>query len=344
MQPNIPSYQEFMRPLLEIVQEAHPKEVKLSEILMPLADKMGIPEEERTRPLPKGKNTYLKNRIGWAKTYLDKAKLLQKTQKGYFVITPLGQEALASNANIDNRYLKQFDSFIAFLNRTKEDSGDNSQNAAAQSNINSAIKTVPNTGEASGSARTSTVDNAILENQESPETDTTPDEALRDAYRKINNALAEDILDRTRQVTPAFFENLLIDLLLAMGYGGTGEGAAHALGKSGDNGIDGVIDQDPLGVDQVYIQAKRYAEGNNIGAGDIRNFFGALNLKKAQKGIFITTSDFTPSAKQTAQDLGMRIVLINGTELAKLMLRYNIGSRDEQVLYLKKIDEEFFEG
>ena len=128
-----------------------------------------------------------------------------------------------------------------------------------------------------------------------------------------------------------------------MGYGGTGEGAAHALGKSGDNGIDGVINQDPLGVDQIYIQAKRYAQGNNVGSGDIRDFFGALNLKKAQKGIFITTSDFTPSAMQTAKDLGMRIVLINGKELAKLMLRYNIGSRDEQVLHLKKIDEEFFE-
>ena len=173
--------------------------------------------------------------------------------------------------------------------------------------------------------------------------DITPDEALRLAYKKINDSLALDILERTRKVTPAFFEELLIELLIAMGYGGTGEGAAHALGKTGDNGIDGVIDQDPLGVDQIYIQAKRYAQGNNVGAGDIRDFFGALNLKKAQKGIFITTSDFTASAQETAQNLGTRIVLINGNELAKLMLRYNIGSRDEQVLHLKKIDEEFFE-
>jgi len=110
-------------------------------------------------------------------------------------------------------------------------------------------------------------------------------------------------------VTPDFFEDLLIELLLAMGYGGTGDGAAHALGKSGDNGIDGVIDQDPLGVDQIYIQAKRYAQGNNIGSGDIRDFFGALNLKKAQKGIFITTSDYTSSATQTAKDLGCVLYL-----------------------------------
>ncbi len=173
--------------------------------------------------------------------------------------------------------------------------------------------------------------------------DITPDEALRNAYKAINGALTSDLLSRARKVTSAFFEELLIELLISMGYGGTGEGAAHALGKTGDNGVDGVIDQDPLGVDQIYIQAKRYAEGNNVGSGDIRDFFGALNLKKAQKGIFITTSEFTSSAIETAQNLGTRIVLINGTELAKLMLRYNIGSRDEQVLHLKKIDEDFFE-
>lgn len=128
-----------------------------------------------------------------------------------------------------------------------------------------------------------------------------------------------------------------------MGYGDNSEQMGHTLGQTGDNGVDGVINQDPLGVDQIYIQAKRYAQGNNVGSGDIRDFFGALNLKKAQKGIFITTSDFTVSASQTAKDLGMRIVLINGKELAKLMLKYNIGSRDEQVLHLKKIDEEFFD-
>ena len=128
-----------------------------------------------------------------------------------------------------------------------------------------------------------------------------------------------------------------------MGYGGTEERTAHALGKSGDNGVDGVINQDPLGVDQIYIQAKRYKQGNNISSGDIRDFFGALNLKNAHKGIFLTTSDFTASAVETAQRLSTRIVLINGNELAKLMLRYNIGSRNEQTLQIKKIDEEFFD-
>ena len=128
-----------------------------------------------------------------------------------------------------------------------------------------------------------------------------------------------------------------------MGYGGTSENAGQAIGKSGDDGVDGIIDQDPLGVDQIYVQAKRYAEGNNIGAGAIRDFFGALSLKKAQKGIFFTTSAFSASALQTAKDLGIRIVLIEGKRLTNLMIQYNIGCRDEETLHLKKVDEEFFE-
>lgn len=140
-----------------------------------------------------------------------------------------------------------------------------------------------------------------------------------------------------------FFENVIIELLLAMGYGGTSEDAGRALGRSGDDGVDGVIDQDPLGVDQIYVQAKRYRDGNSIGAGAIRDFFGALSLKKAQKGIFVTTSTFSASAIQTARDLGSRIVLIDGVQLAKLLIRYNIGCRDEEVIHLKRIDEDFFD-
>lgn len=310
----IPNYQEFMRPFLQVAYKAHnngqANEVKLRDVINQLAEQFNLTDEERTETLPSGKQPVLDNRVGWARTYLTKAGLLDVTRRAHFVITPRGIEALKDNVDINNEYLKRFDEFVAFKQKNNES--------------------------------TETQNTTVLPAAEA-ESDITPDEALRSAYRKINDALAEEIIERTRKVTPAFFENLLIELLLAMGYGGTGEGAAHALGKSGDNGIDGVINQDPLGVDQIYIQAKRYAQGNNVGSGDIRDFFGALNLKKAQKGIFITTSDFTPSAMQTAKDLGMRIVLINGKELAKLMLRYNIGSRDEQVLHLKKIDEEFFE-
>ncbi|WP_218396211.1 restriction endonuclease [Alteromonas lipotrueae] len=309
----IPNYQQFMRPFLEVVQANNGNEVKLRDAINHLADTFDLTDEERNETLSSGRQSILDNRIGWARTYLTKAGLLKATKRAHFVITARGIQALQdTNAVINNEYLKQFDEFIAF----KEQKNEASETLTVK-------KQDP--------LLTSTT------------SDITPDEALLDAYKTINEALALELISRTREATPAFFEDLLIELLLAMGYGGTGEGAAHALGKSGDNGIDGVIDQDPLGVDQIYIQAKRYAEGNNVGAGDVRDFFGALNLKRAQKGIFITTSDFTTSAQDTANNLGTRIVLINGKELAKLMLRYNIGSRDEQVLHLKKIDEEFFD-
>ncbi|EGQ8081166.1 restriction endonuclease [Vibrio parahaemolyticus] len=304
----IPNYQMFMRPFLEVVNEAGGQEVKLRDVINQIADSFQLTEEERQERLPSGKQAVLDNRIGWARTYLTKAGLLEVTRRAHFVITERGQNAISNpNTVIDNQYLKQFDEFLAFKDQKN-----------GQSELD--------------------------ESSQSAVEETTPDEVLRAAYKQINDALASEILLRTRKTSPAFFEQLLIDLLLAMGYGGTGEGMAHTLGRSGDNGVDGVINQDPLGVDQVYIQAKRYAEGNNVGSSEIRDFFGALSLKKAQKGIFITTSDFTSSASQTAKNLGMRIVLINGKELAKLMLRYNIGSRDEQVLYIKRIDEEFFEG
>lgn len=293
-----------MEPVLEVAKN---QEVKLSHVTDLLAEQFNLSDEERAELLPSGRQAAFTNRVGWAKTYLVKAGLLESTRRGHFVITDLGREALGSNEDINNHYLKRFDNFNAF---TKQKRGDVEK----------------------------------VEEANTTDGDATPDEVLRAAYKQINDALASEILSRTHKVSPAFFEQLLIELLLAMGYGGNDEGMAHTLGRSGDNGVDGVINQDPLGVDQIYIQAKRYAEGNNVGAGEIRDFFGALNLKKAQKGIFITTSDFTSSAMQTAKGLGMRIVLINGKELAKLMLRYNIGSRDEEVLYIKRIDEEFFEG
>lgn len=302
----IPNYQVFMRPFLEVVNAAGGQEVKFRDVINQLAESFHLTEAECEERLPSGKQTVLDNRIGWAKTYLVKAGLVEATRRAHFVLTARGQEAVANPSTvIDNSYLKRFDEFNIFKEQKSE------QPYPAQ------------------------------HSEEADET--TPDEILRAAYKQINDALASEILVRARKVSPAFFEQLLIELLLAMGYGGSDEGMAHTLGRSGDNGVDGVINQDPLGVDQLYIQAKRYAEGNNISASDIRDFFGALSLKKAQKGIFITTSEFTPSAIQTAKDLGMRIVLINGKQLAHLMLRYNIGCREEQVISIKQIDEEFFD-
>ena len=299
----IPTYQELMTPVLERAREG---EVKFRDAVDEISNELKLTDEELSELLPSGKQTVIANRIGWAKTYLSKAGLLDTRKRGFFSITERGIEALNSGQNIDNKYLKQFDTFNSFHGQSSE------------------IKVV---------------DSTLIQDDEQM----TPDEVLRRAYEKINDSLSTDLLTRVRAVSPIFFETLLVDLLVEMGCGGNEEGAAHALGRTGDNGVDGVINQDPLGVDQIYIQAKRYAEGNNVGAGDIRDFFGALNLKKANKGLFITTSDFTQSAVQTARDLGSRIVLINGQQLSKLMLRFNVGCRDVETLHLKRVDEDFFD-
>jgi len=171
----------------------------------------------------------------------------------------------------------------------------------------------------------------------------TPDESMRMAWQQIETALAQDLLDRICAAPPDFFERLIVSLLLSMNYGGSTNDSGRPLGRSGDGGVDGVIDQDALGLDRVYIQAKRYGPGNSIGSGAIRDFFGSLDRHKATKGLFVTTSSFSSSARETAEYLSKRIVLIDGAQLAKLMIRHNVGCRVEETLYIKKLDEEFFE-
>lgn len=308
----IPDYQSLMRPVLACAAAG---ETKIGDAIEQLADKLGLTPDERTQLLPSGKQTMFANRVHWAKTYLVKAGLAEGTRRGYFRITPRGQAALAdAAATINNAYLDQFKEFQDFKAKVNEADG---ATAAAPAQVPTSF-----------SAQVGTE---------------TPDEALRKAHSAITGALAADLLDRVRKATPAFFEKLIVELLLAMGYGGTSEEAGRALGQSGDDGVDGVIDQDPLGVDQIFVQAKRYAEGNNISAGAIRDFYGALSLKKAHKGIFVTTSAFSQPAIDTARGLGSRIVLIDGLQLSRLMIRYNVGCRDEDVLHLKKVDEDFFE-
>lgn len=302
----IPDYQTLMRPVLECAATG---EARISDVVQQLKTKLGLSSEDAAALLPSGKQTRFANRVNWAKSYLKQGGLVAITGRGLFNITERGRTALADkSATINNAYLAQFDDFQSFKSKVND----------------------------SGAPATPTISDVAL-----PES--TPDEVLRQAHSAIANALASELLDRVRSSTPGFFERLLVELLIAMGYGGTSEEAGRAIGQSGDDGVDGVIDQDPLGVDQIYVQAKRYAEGNNVGAGAIRDFFGALSLKKAHKGILVTTSAFSPSAVQTARDLGSRIVLIDGAHLTKLMIRYNVGCRNEETLYLKKIDEDFFE-
>lgn len=306
----IPDYQTLMRPVLERAVDG---EVRIGEVIDRLARNLRLSPEELARMLPSGKQTMFANRVHWAKAYLLKAGLVESTRRGFFRITDRGREALADRGtDINNKYLSRFAEFQAFTKHIQEPDG-----APAPRASRGAAETV--------------------------EANETPDEALRGAHAAITAALGVDLLERVRQAPPAFFERLIVELLIAMGYGGSAEEAGRALGQSGDDGVDGVIDQDPLGVDQVYVQAKRYAEGNNVGAGAVRDFYGALSLKKAHKGIFVTTSAFSPQAIETARGLGSRIVLMDGAQLARLMIRYNVGCRDEEVLHVKKIDEDFFE-
>jgi restriction system protein len=260
--------------------------------------------------LPSGKQTLFGNRVHWAKTYLTKAGLLESTRRGHFRITARGRQVLASHpARIDNEFLSQFAEFRQFKEKSVEDASQGAQR----------------------------VETPLVSRTE------TPDEIMRVAHKQVETSLGQDLLDRVRAAPPAFFERLIVNLLLSMGYGGSAADAGRALGRSGDDGVDGVIDQDALGLDRVYIQAKRYAEGNNIGAGAIRDFFGSLDRHKATKGLFVTTSSFSSSAKETAEFLSKRIVLIDGEHLTKLMIRYNVGCRIEEVLHIKKVDEDFFD-
>ncbi len=297
--------------MLPVLAASSQGEVRIGSVVEKLADQLGLELSERSELLPSGKQTVFSNRVHWAKSYLSKAQLVELTRRGHFKITQRGQTVLASHpTQIDNKFLMQFEEFRQFRERSN----------GAEEEPNRMVV-------------------AHLEEHRQ-----TPDETMRMAHRQIEGALAQDLLDRVRSAPPEFFERLIVNLLLSMGYGGSrADKAGRTLGRTGDDGVDGVIDQDALGLDRVYIQAKRYAAGNNIGSGAIRDFFGSLDRHKASKGLFVTTSTFSPSAKETAEFLSKRIVLVDGDQLASLMVQQNIGCRIEDTLHIKRVDEEFFE-
>lgn len=300
--------------MLPVLLSSADGEIRIGDAVDKLALKLGLTPEERSELLPSGKQTLFGNRIHWAKTYLSKAGLFESTRRGHFKITPRGQQVIASKpARIDNNFLNQFEEFRQFKEKS----------------VRAGVELKPQDAKPTEPTFTSQTE--------------TPDEVMRVAHRQIDTALAQELLDRICAAPPDFFERLIVNLLLSMGFGGSAADAGRALGRSGDDGVDGVIDQDALGLDRVYIQAKRYANGNNIGSPAIRDFFGSLDRHKASKGLFVTTSAFSSSAIETAQLLSKRIVLIDGEQLTKLMIRHNVGCRVEDTLHIKKIDEDFFE-
>ncbi|MCP2080857.1 UNVERIFIED_ORG: restriction system protein [Methylorubrum zatmanii] len=305
----IPDFQTLMLPVLTQAAEG---EARIGDVVERLADGFGLLPEDRSHPLPSGRQTTFANRVHWAKSYLGKAGLVELTRRAHFRITPRGREVLARPPErIDIKFLTRFPEFQVF--RVAGEGNGEATEVAAQA----------------GGATA----------------DLTPDEIMRAAARQLEAALAGELLQRVAAGTPGFFESLVVRLLIAMGYGGSVNDLDKALvGKSGDGGVDGVIDQDPLGLDRIYVQAKRYGPDNTVGASAIRDFFGSLDRFKATKGLFVTTSTFSASARETAEMLSKRIVLIDGPQLAQLMIRHSVGCRVEETLTVKRLDEEFFEG
>jgi restriction system protein len=307
----IPDYQTLMLPVLLLAANG---EVKIGDIVERLADEFGLSENERTKLLPSGKQTVIANKAHWAKTYLKQAGLVTSTRRGFFEISEIGKSVLAERpSRVDVDYLMKFPEFVSFRNRT---SGSDASEESAEKGAKPATR---------------------LEASE------TPEEIMRARHLQLNSTLGEEMLDRILSGTPAFFERLIVQLLLSMGFGGTATEAGRAIGRSGDDGVDGVVDQDALGLDRVYIQAKRYKADNSIGPAAIREFSGSLELHKATKGIFVTTSGFSKAAFDTAERLGKRIVLVDGQHLSRLMIKYNVGCRTEETLEIKRLDEDFFE-
>lgn len=302
----LPDYQAFLLPLLKLAANGQIHRIQDAYQILP--EQFNLTDEEMRAFLPSGKQTIVKNRIGWARTYLKKANLISQPKRGLFQITDRGLDVLQDKPErLDNEYLMRFPEFQEF--RAKKNEAYNTDDESKES--------------------------IIFKEEKNPE------ELLEYAYEEINNEVSQELLETVKAATPTFFEKLVIDLLLKMGYGGSRKDAGQAIGKTGDEGIDGIIKEDRLGLDVIYIQAKRW--DNVIGRPEIQKFAGALQGQRAKKGIFITTSSFTKDAIDFASNIDNKIILIDGEMLTKLMIEHNVGISTASVYEIKKIDSDYFE-
>ncbi|MCK6416984.1 MAG: restriction endonuclease [Giesbergeria sp.] len=300
----IPDYETLMLPLL--LRLAGGEVLVLKDLMAELADDFKLTPEERAQLLPSGGTLTFASRVGWAKTYLKKAGLVQQPKRGLVQITDQGKTVLEKKpVRIDAKFLEQFAAFMEFRNGSRE------HPAIAGSD---AVQQLP--------------------------TDLTPDEVIDAAYQRSMAALADEVLERVRGCSPIYFERLVVQLLIKMGYGGSREEAGRAVGRSGDGGIDGIINEDRLGLDAIYLQAKRW-EGV-VGRPEIMRFVGALAGQRATKGVFITTSWFTQEAKDYAGSSQYKVVLIDGERLADLMIEHGLGVSVVATYLIKRIDSDFF--
>lgn len=298
---SLPTYQDAMLPMVRALEDGNERHIRdLTEMLI---REFGLSESERQELLPSGQSTVIGNRIGWARTYLSKSGLIEKAStRGRYKITERGLDVLRRNpGRIDNDLLSEFPEFTGWLNLKRDQP--------------TAVPT----------------DNRWEQ---------TPEESLETAHQTLRVNLATEVLEKVKTCSPAFFERLVVELLVKMGYGGTREDAGQAVGRSGDGGIDGIIKEDRLGLDVIYLQAKRWE--NTVGSPEIQKFAGALQGRRATKGVFITTSDYSKGAREFAGAINNKIILIDGDELADLMIDYNVGVSIFATYETKKIDSDYF--
>jgi len=297
----IPDYQSIMLPLLKFTGDG--KEHSSREAVEYISKLFNIIEDEKRKLLSSGQQPIINNRTGWARTYLKKANLLESTKRSYFKITPLGLEVLKKNPKeINVKFLEQFPEFIKFINLKKTDTEQPKEEIEKYTQ--------------------------------------TPRELLEMAHGEIKRNLAQELLNTVKNTSPEFFEKLVVDLLTKMGYGGFLPDASEITGKVGDEGIDGRIKEDKLGLDVIYIQAKRWDVP--VGRPEIQKFAGALLGQRSKKGIFITTSIFSNGAKDYAQSIDAKIRLIDGEELAELMIDYDVGVSKIKTFEIKNMDSDYF--
>lgn len=300
----VAKYNEMYTPFIRALGDGKTHTIK--EVRQYVAEQMGLTDKDLAEMLPSGKQGLYANRLGWTRQYLKKAGLIMSPGRGQLVLTEKGKRALPDVDRIDNNYLLKYPSFQVFMKKENSSGGEGQ----------------------------------ISESDVSGEPNKSPEEILEDAYANLNASLADDLMGEIMKLEPTDFEKLVVRLLLAMGYGSGIDDAGFVTQASNDGGIDGVIKEDQLGFSSIYIQAKQWAPDTTISRPEIQKFAGALQEQKAQKGLFISTATFSPGARKSADAAG--IVLVDGKQLTKLMIKFNLGVSVEHVYEVKRLDTDFF--
>ena len=303
----IPIFEDFLYPFLLATNN---KDMTISEMRQYIVDYFHLTDEDCSLRTKSGNTTQVTDRLNWVRQYLRRALMIDLPQRGVYRITQRGKDYLSSHDSLSKKELMEYPEFASY---------------------------------ATGTTVTKTESGNSTPKQDLVSADLTPTEQLEQAYHSINDDLAADLLQKTLEQSPYFFEHLVVDLLVKMGYGGSFANSAQVTQYVHDDGIDGIIYEDKLGLDKIYIQAKRYKLDNTVGKPQIQQFSGALDEQKATKGVFITTSTYSKEAKQYVEKLNKKIVLIDGQELARYMIEYNVGVSTKQVYEVKRIDSDYFE-